>query len=318
MKSFNFSELLRPRHRLGAATAVVALATALGCSRSDATTGRAGSAAPAAPSAPVAPPKPSGVVNAVPVSDDAVTQAVNPKRLAPYRGPTATVRGLITIAGDPPPETPDAIRKFPSQCKVAREIYGRLFREGLMRSAADVLVTVSGYDAYVPPKDDVVRVVGRDCAWDRLTIGAMFGQRLEVSSRGTEPYMPQIVGAPAKALMIAVPRGDPVRLYPPRPGRFTLTDRVHAGMNAEVFVLKYPTFDVTGLDGRFEVKDVPPGEVVVGAILPATNKTASKKLRVEGGKSYDVNLEIAFDAAKDTPKRPQTEAAGVVDPSRAH
>jgi hypothetical protein len=228
------------------------------------------------------------------------------------------VRGLITVKGDPPPETPEAIRKFSAdKCKVGREVYGRLFREGLMRSAADVLVTVSGYDAYVAPKEDVVRVVGRDCAWDRLTIGVTFGQRIEVSSRGTEPYMPQIVGAPAKALMIAVPRGDPVRLYPPRPGRFTLTDRVHPGMNAQVFVLKYPTFDVTGLDGRYEVKGVPPGDVVVGAILPAINKTASKKLRVEGGKTYDVDLEISFDAEKDVPKPPPS-ASSAPEVPRAH
>lgn len=316
MKSLNL--LARPRtpHGALAATLVVALATLLGCSRSNAG-GQGSSAEPAASAAPVAPPKPSGLVNAVPVSDDTVMQAVNPKRLAPYSGPVATVRGLVTVKGDPPPETPEAIRKFSDKCKVARQVYGRLFREGLMRSAADVLVTVSGYDAYVAPKDDVVRVVGRDCAWDRLTIGVTFGQRIEVSSRGTEPYMPQIVGAPAKALMIAVPRGDPVRLYPPRPGRFTLADRVHAGMNAEVFVLKYPTFDVTGLDGRYEVTGVPPGEVVIGAILPAISKTASKKLRVEGGKTYDVDLEIAFDAEKDVPKPPPA-ASSAPEVPRAH
>jgi hypothetical protein len=291
------------------ATAVVALATPLGCSRPDPTNRERGSAAPPAVSV-VPRPKISGLVNEVPLPDEKVKSAVNPRNEAPYSGPVGSVRGTVTIKGDQAPELPELIAKISDKCKASRDIYGRLFREGLMRSAADVLVTVTGYHGYVPPKEGVVRVVGRDCAWDRLTVGMMFGQRLEVSSRGTEPYMPQLIGSPVGAMMVAVPGGAPVKLYPQKPGRYGLVDRIHLTMTGEVYVLKYPTFDVTGLDGRFEITGVPAGEVTLNAFLPSIGKTAEHKLKIEPGKTHNVDLEIVFDAKKDVPpSQPTPEAA---------
>jgi hypothetical protein len=69
-----------------------------------------------------------------------------------------------------------------------------------------------------------------------------------------------------------------------------------------VYALMFPTFDVTGLDGRYEIARVPPGEVTVMATLPQIGKDVKQKVKVEGGKTYDVNLELVFDADKDVPK----------------
>jgi hypothetical protein len=285
------------------ATAVVAVATALGCSRPSSQPGDAISSTSALPVASTPAAKSAELVNELAVSDDAVKAIVNPKGAAPYSGPVGGVRGRVSLAGDAPPELPELAARIPDKCKVARTIYGRLFREGLMRSLGDALVTVTGYDGYLPARDETVRVVGRDCAWDRLTVAMMFGQRLEVSSRGTEPYMPALIGAPTKAMMVAVPRGAPVKLYPPKPGRYTLGDRIHSTMVADVFVLKYPTFDVTGLDGRYEIKGIPAGEVTVTAFLPAIGKTAAQKIQIEPGKTHDLDLEIVFDAKQDVQPR---------------
>jgi hypothetical protein len=296
-----------------AATAVVVLATTLGCSR---TSSEPGDSSSSSSSAPAPPAESAGLVNELPVSDQAVKAAVNPKGAAPYTGPVGGLRGRVTITGDPPSELPELVAKIPDKCKVARTIYGRLFREGLMRSVGDALVTVTGYDGYLPAKQDAVRVVGRDCAWDRLTIGMMFGQRLEVSSRGSEPYMPALIGAPAKAMMVAVPRGAPVKLYPPKPGRYTLADRIHSTMVAELYVLKYPTFDVTGLDGRYEITGIPVGDVSVTAFLPAIGKTAQKKVRIEADQKLDLDLELQFDAKRDLQRR-EPEAPSAPDAAPA-
>jgi hypothetical protein len=248
-------------------------------------------------------PKTPGLVNVLPLPDEKVKKLVNPQGLPVQTGPMATVRGVVTVKGDQSPEQVDVLAKIPAKCSAARGVYGRLFREGLMRSVADALVTVTGYKGYVPAKGEAVHVVGRDCAWDRLTIGVMVGQRIEVTSRGSEAYMPELVGAPAKAMMIALPRGNPVNLHPIAPGRYSLVDRMHPAMTANVYALMFPTFDVTGLDGRYEISRVPPGEVTVMATLPPIGKDVKKTIKVEGGKTYDVNLELAFDADKDAPKR---------------
>jgi hypothetical protein len=251
-----------------------------------------------------------GIVNGLPIPDAQVQKHVNPTKLPVYAGPTATLRGVVTMTGDPPPERPHVIEKIGDECKAARGVYGRLFREGMMRAVADALVVVTGYTGrYVPPEREAVSVVGRDCAWDRLTIGMMFGQRLEITSRGSESYMPELVGAPSKAHIIALPRGSAVRLYPTRPGPYPLVDRIHPAMTASVFVINVPTFDVTGLDGRYEIARVPPGEVTLSATLPQINKSVRQTLRVEGNKTYDVDLKLSFDADKDVPKPPASAGA---------
>ncbi len=294
-----------------AAIWVGSVATLLGCSLGAPSAGDGGGSA-SAPSAAASAgdagnpkTKLAGIVNGLPITDAEIQKFVNPTKLPVYTGPTAIVRGTVTIKGDQPPPRSDVLAKITDVCAPARGVYERLFREGMMRAVADALVTVTGYSGkYVPPEQDSVTVVSRDCAWDRLTIGVMMGQRLEVATRGRESAMPELVGAPTKALLVALPRGKPVRLYPLRPGRYSLIDRMHPGLPAEVFVLNVPTFDVTGLDGRYEIERVPPGELTVMATLPVINKSVRKTLKVEAGKTYDVNLELEFDAEKDVPKVP--------------
>ncbi len=48
-----------------------------------------------------------------------------------------------------------------------------------------------------------------------------------------------------------------------KPGVATLLCNVHAEMSAYVVVTETPYFDVTGKEGRFALKDVPPGKYVL-------------------------------------------------------
>ena len=59
-----------------------------------------------------------------------------------YEGPTGTVKGNITITGDPAPTTPF---KYPKPCSAAAGTYGKLFRVGQDGGLADALVTVTEY-----------------------------------------------------------------------------------------------------------------------------------------------------------------------------
>lgn len=294
-----------PAPRLRPATLVVALATWVGgCERSP---GAGGPTPSATQSAAPVPSASAPVMNATPFSEDSVRAQVNPKGEQPYSGPTGTLRGSIVMKGDPPPALLEVTEKISDKCKGARVVYGRLFREGMLRSLADVLVTVTEYQGFVPAKGQAVTLNTEGCAFPSRTVGVTFGQRLDVLSKDGEPYVPKLMGGQMKADMIAVPGGSAVKLYPHVPGRYTLIDQMHLFMTADVFVLKYATFDVTGLDGKYEITGVPVGEVSVNALLPATMSVAQKKVKVEAGKTTVVDLELQFDkkTMEDKPKPPK-------------
>jgi hypothetical protein len=224
-----------------------------------------------------------------------VEKVVNPKRQPAYSGPTGTVAGSVVINGDPAPEKEEWIESIPKDCLAAREIYEKLFREGLMRSLADVFVAVTGYEGYVPALVDQKLVEASGCAFGTKTIGLTYGQGLDVVSKDVRAYVPELLGAKNAAQLVVTPGGKPIRLYPQRPGRYVLMDSMRTFATAEVLVVAYPTFDVTGLDGKFEIKNVPVGQVKLNALLPAAMLTTERDITVEAGKTTSVELELEFD-----------------------
>ena len=199
----------------------------------------------------------------VPVDAGVVIASVDPAGVAPYAGPVSTVFGTVTMTGDPPPRLDRVLESIPTQCQAAASVYGRLFREGKGRTVADVLVAVTGYRGYVPARAPAVRVKVDHCAWESRTIALSFGQRIDIVNESSRTFIPKLLGSPQQAMLVAVPHGDPVPLYPLHPGRYVLSDAGFPFMRADVFVVKYSTHDVTDLDGRYSVGGIPPGEVTV-------------------------------------------------------
>jgi hypothetical protein len=255
------------------------------------------SGAPVAPAAAGIP----GVVVGIPVAPEEVAKVVNPKTQPVYAGPTGTLRGVVHITGDPPPELK---LKYPdSPCKAeAAAVHGKLFRVGQDGVLADALVAVTGYSAYVPAKAEAAKITIHNCTLSSRTLVAMFGQRIEVANLDrVDSYMPYLDGAATSAILVAIPHGDAVRLYPPQPGHYMIRDQLpNDHMTADVFVLAYGTTDVTGLDGKYEITGIPVGNVEVNAMLPATKKAAGQRIEIKPGDNT-LDLTLTFDAAKDTP-----------------
>lgn len=241
---------------------------------------------------------PAPVASGVPVSAEEVSKVVNPKGESVYSGPAGAVSGVITATGDAPPEQTQLLAKISEDCAPAREVYGKMFREGPGRTIADVLVAVTDYKGYIPEQHSIVEVQASGCAWSARTYALTFGQRMDVVAKDRRAYVPDLMGAQMPAQLVALPGGSGSVVYPPAPGRYILVDSLHLFTAANVVVLKYATHDVTGLDGRFSIERIPAGKAKLGVLLPATGAIVEREITIEPSKTLEVNIELPFDAKK--------------------
>ena len=242
---------------------------------------------------------------------EAAAKALNPSNLPVYSGPIGSVRGVVKISGDEAPPVPEMVEKLPPNgCPRAHELHRKLYREGVGRTLADVLVTVTEYQGFLPARGEVVRVDAQGCAFGARVLAMTFGQHLDVYNLDMQAYMPRLVGSPSYALRVAMPGGAPVPVFAPKPGEYLLIDQTRDYVRAELFVLNYPTFDVTSLDGRFEITGVPAGNVKVTAYAPALGKVVEQRVDVQSGVDKELALQIDFSEKefRDTLKAQQAEA----------
>lgn len=220
---------------------------------------------------------------------------VNPEGLPVYSGPAGSVRGVVKISGDEPPLVPEMVEKLPADgCPRAQELHRRLYRQGVGRTLADVLVTVTEYRGYVPARGEAVRVEAKGCAFGSRVLAITFGQRIDVFNLDAQSYMPRLIGTPSYALRVAMPGGSAVPIFAPKPGQYLLVDQTRDYMRSDLFVLSYPTFAVTALDGRFEIGGIPTGNVKVTAYVPALGKVVEQRVDVAAGAESELTFNIDF------------------------
>jgi hypothetical protein len=254
------------------------------------------------------------MASGIPLPAASVEAEINPTHAPAYSGPTGALTGVVHASGDAP-----AARKvqIPFECGEAYATYGKAFREGNGRTLADVLVAITEYRGFVPAATDVAAVKIHGCAFDTRTVALAFGQRIEVSNDdASQFFLPALVGAEMPAQIVAVPHGDPVRLYPLRVGHYALADGMNrTWMYADVFVLRYATHAVTGLDGRYRIGNIPVGKVKVSAYLPAidaglhpdvgmAHPTMDAEIEIKAGETATLDFVIPYQAPKPVSSKP--------------
>lgn len=249
---------------------------------------------------------------------ESVEKSLNPQGLPVYSGPVGVVRGIVSVSGDPPPLMPERANKIPESCSRALEFERKLFRQGVDRTLADVLVTVTEYQGYIKPQAESVRTEAKGCAFDAKVTALVYGQRIDVFNRDPQGYLPRLIGVPTYTLRVAMPGGNPVPVFPPSPGQFLLVDETRDYMRSEVYVLNYPTFDVTGLDGAFEISGVPAGDVKVTAYSPALGKLSEQRVRVQSGVVQELKFQLDFSQSEyEAALRSKPGATSTVSPGQA-
>jgi hypothetical protein len=219
------------------------------------------------------------------------------------KGPVGVVTGVIHVSGDEAPQSAKVMAEIPEgKCKRAADMYGKLFREGPGRTLGDVLVAITDYAGSVPSLAGPVQVTAADCAFEKRTVALAVWQTLEVKNKGPEAVMPQLMGSTAPAVMVAVPGGAAIPLPFKDAGQYVILDRSHPFAQVDTFVLNFPTFAVTGVDGAYRIERIPAGEAKLTAYLPATGKKVERSIVVAADQVQQIDLTINFDLKTDGPK----------------
>jgi hypothetical protein len=153
---------------------------------------------------------------------------------------------------------------------------------------------VTQYQGFLPPRSETVRVEVKGCAFDARVLAMAVGQHFEVFNLDAQAYMPRLVGPPSYALRVAMPGGGPVPVFAPQAGQYLLIDQTREYVRSDVFVLNYPTFDVTDLGGEFSITGLPVGEVKVTAYAPAFGKVSEQLVKIEEGATRELSFELEF------------------------
>ncbi|WP_146653004.1 hypothetical protein [Labilithrix luteola] len=296
MRTVHSTRALAAIHVLALAVMSLAACSKSGNAPGDAGAGAAtGSAsAPAPTAAPTVPD--GGALNATPLPVEEVAKMVNPSKLPVYTGPTGSIEGTITIEGDPAPETPANF----SECPGAAKIWGHAFREGEKgpngaRALQDAVVVVTGYKGFVPEKEEAEPVVIDGCGYEKRTVTLTFGQRLEISNRTKEYWTPMLEPGSNLVMMMAPPKGDPVKIYPKKPGHWLVIDHDRPYAVVDVYAFLHPLHASTDAAGHFRIDGIPVGKLKVGAMHPRVNSNAETEVDIRENVVQKVDLVLHND-----------------------
>ena len=174
------------------------------------------------------------------------------------------VVGQVKLAGKPPALAARPVTKDASVCGSQKP--NEAVVAGAKGFLRNVVVSLRGLKPAVdtaPTTGAVVDQVG--CRYEPHVQAVTVGTQLTlVNSDGVLHNVHGSIG-PTQAFNLAMPiKGQHVPARLTRPGLVRLQcDAGHTWMSAYVYVFDHPYFAVTGADGRFEIKDVPPGHYTV-------------------------------------------------------
>ncbi|HXF96156.1 MAG TPA: carboxypeptidase regulatory-like domain-containing protein [Gemmatimonadales bacterium] len=183
----------------------------------------------------------------------------------------ATITGRVRFTG-PKPTNPTIDMSEEPQCKAKYQTPPRA--ETVVVNPNGTLANVFVYvksglpaDAKYPTPTTPVVIDQDGCHYRPHVLGVMVGQQLEI--RNSDPLLHNIKarGTANRGFNISQPRAGmkTTRTFSRPEVMVALECNVHGWMNAYVGVLPHPFFAVTGTDGAFTIKGLPPGTYTLEA-----------------------------------------------------
>jgi hypothetical protein len=208
------------------------------------------------------------------------------------------ITGTITLKGTPPPEKPITQLKDDVNCgKLHTEpVFTRFYVVGKAGELADVFVTLKGISGKsTGPSAPPLVIDQKGCEYVPYIAACQTGQKIIV--KNSDPFLHNVHPTPVNTAggnkevnMAQMAGGADLTFVFPAPENFLrFKCDVHPWMFSYVNVVDHPYFDVTGKDGKFTIKNVPPGKYT----LVAMHRRAAP-----APAGFEKEIEVTADGAK--------------------
>ncbi len=180
---------------------------------------------------------------------------------------TGTITGSVRVDGPVPPPvtlggTPECVAEHAGPMVAA----DMLVHDGRLANAFVYVKDGLGNRVFDVPTDPVV-IDQRGCTYEPRVVGVRVGQPIKFVN--SDPFLHNVHGMPTTSSAwnfgMSV-KGSTRTIHLDRPEvMVSVRCDVHPWMQGWIGVLDHPYFAVTGADGQFVLRDVPPGDYTVAA-----------------------------------------------------
>ncbi len=139
--------------------------------------------------------------------------------------------------------------------------------------------------AHWSPPADTVKLTQSGCIYEPHVVGIMVDQRLEILNDDPVNHNVHAQSEVNPAWNISeAPKDEPkFRKFASPEVLFPMTCSVHPWMRAYIGVSPHPFFAVTGEDGAFTLRSVPPGTYTIEVVQEKLGKKEGKLTLASGG-----------------------------------
>ncbi|HZX64251.1 MAG: carboxypeptidase regulatory-like domain-containing protein [Myxococcales bacterium] len=203
-----------------------------------------------------------------------------------------SITGVVNYSG-PAPKQDKIDRKADPVCSKSDSFDDSVLLSKDGKALQNVVLRLKNGPAGTAPAGPVT--VDQDgCLYKPRVQGAVAGQKIEIRNADATLHNVHGYQGPKTVFNQAQPpKTAPISKAVTDPDVVKLKCDVHSWMVSYVVFSKNPYFATSGADGRFEIKDVPPGKYTVEAWHEKLG-TKTAEVTVEEGKAAD--LPVAFAA----------------------
>ncbi len=205
----------------------------------------------------------------------------------------ATIQGTVKLAGAAPVLPAITVTKNQDYC--GKTIPNPIYVVGKGGGLANVIVYLKEVPKGKAIPTDVVELKNEKCMFNPHVQAAVAGQKLKISSE--DPVLhnthPQNFETNVTLYNVALPfKGfSVVKPLPDKPQMLKIKCDAHEWMHAWLLILDHPYFAVTDQDGKFSLRDVPPGNYTLVAWHEAAGEK-SEPVAVTAGQTANEQFEL--------------------------